>query len=78
MALSDQNTKYFHTKTIIRRREDRIEMLKNDKDNWVSNSQELENLAVSYYKRLYSMEFWNGFRQDLRGGEATFLVLRDE
>lgn len=56
IALGDRNTSYFHTSTIIRRRRNRVEMLKNDEGGWISEPKELENLAVSYYKRLYSME----------------------
>lgn len=56
IALGDRNTQYFHTSTIIRRRHNRIEMLKNDENVWVSDSRQLEQLAVDYYTRLYSME----------------------
>lgn len=56
IALGDRNTKFFHTSTIIRRRKNRIEMLRADDGRWVSDKQQLEALAVSYYKRLYSME----------------------
>lgn len=52
----DRNTSFFHTSTIIRRRRNRIEMLKNDEGSWVSNPQELEKLATDYYKRLYSLD----------------------
>lgn len=31
-------------------------MLKDDAWNWISNHEELEQLVVAYYKRLYSME----------------------
>ncbi|KAG7585751.1 Pentatricopeptide repeat [Arabidopsis thaliana x Arabidopsis arenosa] len=56
IALGDRNTSFFHTSTIIRRRRNRIEMLKNDEGNWISDAQELENHAIDYYKRLYSLE----------------------
>ena len=56
IALGDRNTQYFHTSTIIRRRRNMIEMLKNDDDQWVSESQELEGMAIEYYKKLYSMD----------------------
>lgn len=56
IELGDRNTKYFHTSTIIRRRRNRIEMLKNNDGAWISDPTELENLAVGYYQRLYSME----------------------
>lgn len=56
IALGDRNTKYFHTSTVIRRRRNRIEMLKNDENSWISNKQELETLAVDYYRKLYSTD----------------------
>ncbi|CAA7018343.1 unnamed protein product [Microthlaspi erraticum] len=55
IPLGDRNTSFFHTSTIIRRRRNRIEMLKKDDGSWVTNAPELENLAVEYYRRLYSM-----------------------
>jgi len=42
IVLGDRNTTYFHTSTVIRRRRNRIEMLKNNEDQWVSDSRELE------------------------------------
>ncbi|KAG7544019.1 Ribonuclease H domain [Arabidopsis thaliana x Arabidopsis arenosa] len=56
IAHGDRNTQYFHTSTIIRRRRNRIEMLKDDENKWVSEPKEIETLAVGYYKRLYSMD----------------------
>ena len=56
IELGDRNTTYFHTSTIIRRRRNRIEMLKNGDEILVTDSQELETMAVEYYKTLYSME----------------------
>lgn len=56
IALGDRNTKYFHTSTIIRRRRNRIEMLKDDEDKWVEKPQELAKMAVQYYQRLYSSD----------------------
>ncbi|KAG7599606.1 Endonuclease/exonuclease/phosphatase superfamily [Arabidopsis suecica] len=56
VVLGDRNTTYFHTSTIIRRRRNRIEALKGDDGRWLTSPPELEELAVNYYKRLYSME----------------------
>ncbi|WZZ33856.1 hypothetical protein YC2023_017257 [Brassica napus] len=42
--------------TIIRRRRNKVEMLKNDENKWISEARELEELAVSYFKKLYSLE----------------------
>ncbi|KAG7579199.1 hypothetical protein ISN45_Aa03g033600 [Arabidopsis thaliana x Arabidopsis arenosa] len=56
IALGERNISFFHTSTVIRRRKNRIEALKNDEGQWVSNPEELESLANSYYQKLYSME----------------------
>lgn len=52
----DRNTKFFHTSTVIRRRRNHIETLRNDEDKWVSDIEELESMAVQYFTRLYSLE----------------------
>lgn len=52
----DRNTKFFHTSTVIRRRRNRIETQRNDEDKWVSDTEELESMAVQYFTRLYSLE----------------------
>lgn len=56
IELGDRNTKYFHTSTVIRRRKNRIEALKDDDGRWIVDSSDLEKLVVEYYKRLYSVE----------------------
>lgn len=56
VALGDRNTQYFHTSTIIRRRRNKIEMLKDDEGLWVLEHQRLEKLAVEYYTQLYSLD----------------------
>ena len=52
----DRNTKFFHMSTIIRRKRNRVEMLKKDETQWVSDAKELEKLAVDYFRKLYSLE----------------------
>ncbi|XP_010424324.1 PREDICTED: uncharacterized protein LOC104709399 [Camelina sativa] len=56
IVFGDRNTRYFHISTIIRRRRNRIEMLKNDEGIWISDLKDLEGLVVSYYKMLYYMQ----------------------
>ena len=59
IVLGDRNTKYYHTTTIVRRKRNKIEMLKDEVGRWVDQSEELEKLATKYYKRLYSTEDLN-------------------
>ena len=56
IVLGDRNTNYYHTSTIVRRKRNKIEMLKDDDGRWIDQSEELERLAINYYKRLYSTE----------------------
>lgn len=72
----DRNTSFFHTSTIIRRRHNRIEMLKNEKGGWISNTNELEKLAIDYYKRLYSLDDVDEVVERLPAGR--FLGLNQE
>lgn len=56
VVLGDRNTKLFHTSTVVRRRRNRIESLKDADERWVSEKVELERLALDYYQGLYSLE----------------------
>ncbi|CAA7036501.1 unnamed protein product [Microthlaspi erraticum] len=56
IPLGDRNTRFFHTSTIIRRRKNRIDMLRNEAGEWTTDEKEMESLAIAYFKRLYSME----------------------
>ena len=56
IVFGDRNTNYYHTNTIVRRKMNRIEMLKDDEGRWVDQSEELEKLAIVFYKRMYSTE----------------------
>ena len=56
VAHGERNTKFFHMSTIIRRRRNRVEALKKDDNHWATDANELEELAVNYFKRLYYLE----------------------
>lgn len=56
VAHGDQNTKFSHLSTVIRRRRNCIDMLKDEAGNWVSDPKVLEVLAVEYFWRLYSLD----------------------
>lgn len=59
VVLGDRNTKFYHTSTVVSRKRNKIEMLKGEDDRWIENPEELEKLAMSYYKRLYSTDDLN-------------------
>ncbi|CAA7036129.1 unnamed protein product [Microthlaspi erraticum] len=85
MAHGDRNTTFFHTSTIVRRRRNRIEMLKNEEGVWLSDALELKRLAIEYFQRLYSLHdvdlvvdtltnegFVDLTSEDLQGVETRF------
>lgn len=53
LRLGDRNSRYFHQKTLVRRRGNRIEALLNDREEWVYDDQEIQNALVSYFKSIF-------------------------
>nr|XP_048326689.1 uncharacterized protein LOC125421532 [Ziziphus jujuba var. spinosa] len=51
-----RNTKYFHLTTLIRRRRNKVDMLKNNKGIWISEKEVLKNIVISFFENLYSCE----------------------
>lgn len=49
-----RNTKFFHLTTIIRRRRNKIERLKNIVGDWVEEAVGIKALAVTYFSALFS------------------------
>lgn len=54
LRAGDENTKYFHTSTLIGRRRNKILALKNDEDQWVEDREDLKHLAVEFYGQSFS------------------------
>lgn len=52
----DRNTKIFHLSTVIRRKRNRIDMLKNNEGTWVSKVEDVKNMVVDYWKELFTEE----------------------
>jgi len=50
----DRNTKYFHTSTIIRRRFNRIEALRNSNEEWLHDLESIKCMVVDHFKHLFS------------------------
>lgn len=53
LRLGDRNTQYFHQKTIIRRRGNRVDALLDDDGNWLYDEQDIQHVFVSYYQNLF-------------------------
>lgn len=50
----DRNTKFFHLSTVVRRRRNKVVLLRNKEGCWIEDKDQLKELAVSYFKKLYS------------------------
>ena len=52
----DMNTNFFHQKTIVRRRRNRIEAIQDSSGNWIYSEEEIRNHAIGYFSALYKSE----------------------
>lgn len=52
----DRNTRYFHLSTLIRRRRNRIETLKDESDNWIQEDTQVKALVFKYWSELFQEE----------------------
>ncbi|GAU35182.1 hypothetical protein TSUD_319920 [Trifolium subterraneum] len=53
IADGDRNTKYYHSKTIVRRRRNKIISLRNEEGEWVDEQDSLRNMVRTFYTNLY-------------------------
>ncbi|KAL7264165.1 hypothetical protein ACSBR1_002173 [Camellia fascicularis] len=54
ITLGDKNAKYFHISTLNKRRKLKINALKNDDGNWISDTEGVKNLILDYFKNLFT------------------------
>lgn len=52
----DRNTSYYHTKTNIRRRKNRVKSLKNNDNSWVDSEEEVKAMVNRFFKGLFQEE----------------------
>lgn len=52
----DRNTKFFHSRTLSRRKQNRIEALKIECMEWCFDDLLLQQHTIDFYRKLYSME----------------------
>jgi hypothetical protein len=50
----DRNTRYYHTKTVSRRRRNNILMLKNENGEWIEDVDQLHGMVKQFYQKLFS------------------------
>ncbi|GAU43787.1 hypothetical protein TSUD_378120 [Trifolium subterraneum] len=56
IADGDRNTKYYHSKTIIRRRRNKIITLRNEDGVWIDDPDNLKNMVRNFYINLFQEE----------------------
>jgi hypothetical protein len=71
----DRNTRYYHLKTINRRRYNNVIMLRNDFGEWVEDPVQLQSMVNNFYYDLFSKsnERWEWMQADV-----TFPILNRE
>ncbi|KAF7831333.1 ribonuclease H [Senna tora] len=52
----DKNTRLYHTKTIIRRRRNKVKALKDDEGDWVEDPDKIKEMAISFFTKLFHDE----------------------
>lgn len=52
----DRNTKYYHIKTVARRKKCRVEMLRNNDGVWEEDIKKLEGIATPFFQNLFRDE----------------------
>ncbi|XP_061348186.1 uncharacterized protein LOC133293611 [Gastrolobium bilobum] len=50
----DRNMRFYHASTVIRRRHNKILMLKDERDNWVGTPEKLKSMVVKFFKNVYT------------------------
>lgn len=74
----DRNTKYNHSKTIIRRRRNKILSLRNEVGDWVDEPKALKHMVRDFYINLYKEEqptrdpmiSWDTFPMNLEADQS--------
>jgi hypothetical protein len=60
----DKNSKFFHLSTVIRRKRNSIDAIKNDAGEWLTNKKDIRELVVDKFSQLFTEEHVS-FPQDL-------------
>ncbi|MCH92036.1 RNA-directed DNA polymerase (Reverse transcriptase), partial [Trifolium medium] len=50
----DRNTRYYHTKTVSRRRKNNVLMLKNEEGQWIDDVDQLQGMVNEFFHKLFA------------------------
>ena len=56
LTSGDRNTKFYHISTVVCRRRNKLECLKNNTGEWITDPISLEGVVMDFYKNLYKEE----------------------
>ena len=73
LGLGDWNTKYFHSKASDRRRKNTISCILDEEGNWHDLIDSIAEVAVSYFKNLYSSAYPTRISEAL-GPDGMFAI----
>ncbi|KAL8152148.1 hypothetical protein V2J09_021956 [Rumex salicifolius] len=74
LKMGDKNIRFFHLRTVIRRRRNRNTTLRINDEDWATNQNELEDLATSFFYKLYTLpDEERVFTPLLKGGFPTLV-----
>lgn len=75
IRFGDNNMKYFHTSTLIRRRRNIINALKDDCSEWVEDSEKLKEMTMGYFSESLTSDEVSEERGFLKG---EFPIIENE
>lgn len=63
----DRNTRFYHASTVIRRNRSRVEALKNNEDDWITDPEELKKMVRDFFTKVFSEDNDDYNRGAIRG-----------
>jgi hypothetical protein len=71
----DRNTRYYHTKTVSRRRRNNVLMLKNENGQWIEEVEQLQGMVNEFFQIFFSA---NHNRSEWFNTEISFPILEED
>lgn len=56
LHFGDRNTKFFHASTLVKKKMNKVETLRNEVGNWVTEEEEIKAMISKFLKNLYSKD----------------------